>query len=90
MLGTHIGGTNATMNWNLIIGALLGLVAGLVAGLTMHQAQEMGTLVAALSTTSPHTINEHVGRKSLHRFATAAATPTSDAVTSLLIDPEEK
>jgi len=35
-----------------------GIIAGLTAGLTLQEAQELGTLAAALSVTSPHTINK--------------------------------
>ena len=34
-----------------------GLLSGLIAGLSFHMAQELGTLVAACSVTSPHTIH---------------------------------
>ena len=36
---------------------LAGVITGLVADLSLTQAQELGSLVAALSVTSPHTIN---------------------------------
>jgi ribokinase len=65
---------------------LAGIIAGLVAGLDMAQAQELGTLVAALSVTSPHTINPDIERASLQAFAAGAATSLSDAVKRLLAD----
>jgi ribokinase len=65
---------------------LSGMVAGLVAGLPVSQAQELGTLVAALSLTSPHTIAPEIGRGSLRRFAAKTQPPVCDAVRSLLED----
>jgi ribokinase len=65
---------------------LSGLVAGLVAGLTLAQAQELGTLVAALSVTSPHTIASEIERRSLQAFAARLQAPLSDAVWDLLND----
>lgn len=65
---------------------LSGIIAGLVAGFTMSQAQELGTLTAALSVTSPHTINKEIDRKSLHAFAARIQVPICDDVKSLLED----
>jgi sugar/nucleoside kinase (ribokinase family) len=65
---------------------LSGIIAGLAAGLTMAQAQELGTLVAALSVTSPHTIAPEIERRSLQAFAARVHAPLSDAVRSLLKD----
>ncbi|UCC89295.1 MAG: carbohydrate kinase family protein [Anaerolineales bacterium] len=65
---------------------LAGIIAGLVAGLTMPQAQELGTLTAALSVTSPHTINKEVDRKSMRAFAARIKAPLCDAVKSLVKD----
>ena len=63
---------------------LAGIIAGLVSGLTLAQAQELGTLVAALSLTSPHTIAPEVERQSLYTFAAATQAPLCHAVTNLL------
>ena len=63
---------------------LSGVLAGLVAGLPMSQAQELGTLVAALSLTSPHTIAPGIDRQSLRQFAARAQPPVCDAVRGLL------
>ena len=63
---------------------LSGVIAGLVAGLAMVQAQELGTLVAALSVTSPHTIAPEIARQSLRAFAARSQAPLSDAVRALL------
>lgn len=44
---------------------LSGIIAGLAAGLPLAEAQQLGTLVAGLSVTSPHTINKDINRESL-------------------------
>lgn len=46
-----------------------GILAGLAAGLTLSDAHELGVLAAALSVTSPHTINKHVDAKTLNALA---------------------
>jgi ribokinase len=65
---------------------LSGLIAGLVAGLTLAQAQELGTLVAAFSVTSPHTIASELERRSLQALAARLQAPLCDAVRGLLDD----
>jgi ribokinase len=63
---------------------LAGVIAGLVAGLPFPQAQELGTLVAALSVTSPHTINMGIDRQSLLSFSTEFSLDLSNPVKQLL------
>jgi sugar/nucleoside kinase (ribokinase family) len=63
---------------------LAGTIAGLVAGLPLSQAQELATLVAALSVTSPHTIHPEIERSSLKAFAGALPVPLSTPVQRLL------
>ena len=46
-----------------------GMIAGLVGGLSLADAQQLGTLVAAMSVTSPHTINKDITTESLLKFA---------------------
>jgi sugar/nucleoside kinase (ribokinase family) len=65
---------------------LAGIIAGLVAGMALSQAQELGTLTAALSVTSPHTINKEIDRRSLHTFAARIQAPICEAVRDLLRD----
>jgi sugar/nucleoside kinase (ribokinase family) len=65
---------------------LAGVIAGLVADLPLHQAQELGSLVAALSVTSPHTINPEVERRCLHSFSSEFTLALSEPVTRLLQD----
>ena len=63
---------------------LAGIVAGLVADLTLPQAQELGTLVAAHSVTSPHTIDKRIDRRSLRTFAEEINAPLCEALGDLL------
>jgi ribokinase len=63
---------------------LSGMLAGLTAGLSIAHAQQLATLVAALSITSPHTINKEINRESLSAFAAETQAPLCDAVKSLL------
>jgi ribokinase len=63
---------------------LAGIIAGLTAGLPLAEAQELGTLTAALSVTSPHTINPEIDRDTLKEFAAAIRAPISDAAWELL------
>ncbi|MHC4591518.1 MAG: carbohydrate kinase family protein [Planctomycetota bacterium] len=61
-----------------------GILAGLASGLPLAEAQELAVLVAALSVTSPHTINKEIGRESLLAFADRLDAPLSSAVGGLL------
>ena len=63
---------------------LAGIIVGLVAGLTLPQAQELGTLVAAHSVTSPHTIDKRIDREALRAFAEGNQVTVCDAVKDLL------
>ena len=65
---------------------LAGVIAGLVADLPLPLAQELGTLVAALSVTSPHTINPEIDRLSLHSFSSEISPALSENVKRLLQD----
>jgi ribokinase len=65
---------------------LAGILAGLAAGLTMSEAHQLGALTAALSVTSPHTINKEIDRRSLQGFAASIQAPLCAAVTNLLAD----
>ena len=69
---------------------LAGLIVGLAAGLEMHQAHELATLVAALSVTSPHTINPYVDRDSLRGLAERVGMPVSNEVRALLRENGEE
>lgn len=61
-----------------------GILVGLAAGLSLRGAQELGTLVAALSVTSPHTIDKRIDRESLREFAGESGAELSNPVRALL------
>ncbi len=61
-----------------------GLLAGLTAGLSLGYAQEFGTLVAAMSVTSPHTIHPDIDRISLAAFADTHGISLSTAVEQMI------
>jgi ribokinase len=63
---------------------LAGTIAGLAAGLSLAQAHELGAMTAAMSVTSPHTINREVTRSSLRRFAQDSGTTVSEVVMDFL------
>jgi ribokinase len=63
---------------------LSGLIVAQVAGLEFDQAQQLATLVAGYSTTSPHTIHPGLDRRSLRAFAGQAEAPLDAAVLDLL------
>jgi sugar/nucleoside kinase (ribokinase family) len=65
---------------------LAGLIVGLVGDLSLSQAQELGTLVAAFSVTSPHTINAEIERRSLFALSSQSNFPLSEVVCNLLQD----
>jgi len=67
---------------------LAGLIVGLSAGLKLTQAQELGTLIAAQSVTSPHTINPEIERESLRAFAMQQPRQLSAEVRRLFELPE--
>jgi ribokinase len=63
---------------------LAGMIAGLGAGLELAQAQELATLVAALSVTSPHTIHPGLDGESLRVFAAGRPVRPAPQVCRLL------
>jgi sugar/nucleoside kinase (ribokinase family) len=63
---------------------LAGTLAGMCAGMSLAPAHELGALTAAMSVTSPHTINKEITRASLRDFAKSAAADRSGAVTAFL------
>ena len=42
-----------------------GLISGFISGFSVHEAQELATLVASYSVTSPHTINKELNKAAL-------------------------
>jgi ribokinase len=63
---------------------LAALIVGTVAGLNWSQSQELASLTAALSVTSPHTIHPGLERSSLWAFAGQLGVSLSEAVMALL------
>lgn len=63
---------------------LASLIAGLVVHLSLSEAQNLGTLVAAMSVTSPHTIHPDVNRQSLSIFALEQQVQLPETLLGLL------
>ena len=63
---------------------LAGILAGLSAGLSLSEAHELGALTAALSVTSPHTINKDIDAQSLNTFADKLNIPLCPSVRELI------
>jgi len=63
---------------------LAGTLAGLAAGMQLAQAHELGALTAAMSVTSPHTINKSITRDSLRAFAEDIKASLSEATVNFL------
>ena len=63
---------------------LAGTIVGLTAGLPLPEAQQLGTLVAGLSVTSPHTINHEINRESLRAFSDQCGIQLASNVRALL------
>jgi len=63
---------------------LAGMIAGLSAGLDLAQAQELASLAAAMSVTSPHTIHPDLDGESLKVFAAGLPVRLAPQVRGLL------
>lgn len=63
-----------------------GLLCGIALGLTLTEAQQLATLVAGLSVTSPHTIHSGLDRHSLSGFLNTSDLEFSETVIKLLED----
>jgi len=61
-----------------------GLLCGLALGLHLFEAQQLASLVAGLSVTSPHTINKDIDRRSLNTFLHSSGMIFSESVIKLL------
>jgi sugar/nucleoside kinase (ribokinase family) len=61
-----------------------GLLCGLSLGLHLFEAQQLASLVAGLSVTSPHTINKNIDRSSLNAFLLISNVTFSKSVIKLL------
>jgi sugar/nucleoside kinase (ribokinase family) len=63
---------------------LAGVIVGLAAGISLPESQQLGTLVAGLSVTSPHTIAPGIDRESLRAFSRQCGIDLAAGVRSLL------
>jgi len=61
-----------------------GLLCGIATELSFFEAQQLATLVAGLSVTSPHTIHKEICRQSLYDLAQSTAFEFSPKIFSLL------
>lgn len=69
---------------------LAGILAGLTWGLALKHAQEIGTLVAAQSVTSPHTIHPEICASQLWSFARQIHAPVSEEVNLMISELARK
>ena len=67
-----------------------GLLCGIALGLTLNEAQQLATLVAGLSVTSPHTIHSGVDRYSLFEYLNTSDLKFSKRIIKLLDYDEPK
>jgi sugar/nucleoside kinase (ribokinase family) len=63
-----------------------GMLTGLALGLHIFEAQQLASLIAALSVTSPDTIHKGIDRSSLRKFLSGSGTRVSEKVVLLLND----
>jgi ribokinase len=63
-----------------------GILCGIALGLTLMEAQQLATLVAGMSVTSPHTIHSGVDRYSLFEFLNTSDLKFSKTIIKLLKD----
>lgn len=63
---------------------LAGLLVGLTGQLSLTQAQQLATLVAGLSVTSPHTIHKEIDRHTLRAFARQTQYPLCAEIQAML------
>ena len=69
---------------------LAGTIAGLTASRPLLEAQRLGNIVAALSTTSPHTIHPEIDRLTLRNFIAESGAQIDIELKSLLGIEQEK
>lgn len=63
-----------------------GILCGLALDLHLFDAQQLASLLAGLSVTSPHTIHWGIERNSIQQFMLASDQDFSDVIKSLLVD----
>jgi len=63
-----------------------GILCGIAIGLSMKEAQQLATLVAGMSVTSPHTIHDGINRYSLYEFLKKSDLDFSEIIYKILED----
>lgn len=63
-----------------------GLLCGIAAGKSLHQSQQLATLVGGLSVTSPHTIHPDLDRQLLRKFLQESQLSFSGEIINILND----
>ena len=61
-----------------------GILTGISLGLDLFESQQLATLVASHSVSSPHTINKETGRDSLRKLSQDAGIRLSSGICKLL------
>lgn len=61
-----------------------GLICGTALGLPLFESQQLATLLAAMSVTSPHTIHKGINRSTLHDFMMISDPGFSDKIKKIL------
>jgi ribokinase len=68
---------------------LAGTIAGLANGMPLAQAHGLGALTAAMSVTSPHTINKEITRGALRQFAEDSGAALSEIIKDFLEEKDD-
>lgn len=63
-----------------------GLLCGITSGLSLHESQQLATMVGGFSVTSPHTIHPDFDRLALRKFLEASDFKYSDNIINILTD----
>lgn len=63
-----------------------GLLTGISLGMDLFESQQLGSLIAGLSVTSPHTINKAITRSALNEFIKTTDIGFSEKISKILED----
>jgi len=63
-----------------------GIICGIALGMSMKDSQQLATLVAGMSVTSPHTIHDGINRHSLFEFLKKSDLDFSETISKILED----
>ena len=63
-----------------------GLLCGIATGISLHESQQLATLVGGLSVTSPHTIHPDLDRQLLRKFLQESQVNFSKEIINMLND----